>query len=129
MPEQTPASAGDALTLDTNQLLEGTAITHTAGSGDISLTATGNYQVAYNTTVTPAAGASPPVTVSAQLEEGGTVIPGTISSATLASAGNTATLSGNAVIQVTSAPVTLTLNANDTDAAYSNTAITVRKLD
>ena len=52
-----------------------------------------------------------------------------ISSATLASAGNTANLAASAVVSVTSAPVTITLNANDTDAEYSNTAVTVTKLD
>ena len=73
--------------------------------------------------------ASPPVTVSAQLENEGTEIPGTITSATLQSASNTANLAATAIIEVSSAPVTITLNANDTDAEYSNTSVVIRKLD
>ena len=115
--------------MDTNQVLEGSAITHTPSSADIELTEDGTYLISYSTTVTPSGSASPPVTVTAQLENEGTVIPGTISSATLASAGNTANLAASAVVNVTSAPVTITLNANDTDAEYSNTAVTVTKLD
>lgn len=126
---QTPGSAGDALTLDTNQVLEGSAITHTASSADIELTENGTYRVGYNTTVTTSGSASPPVTVSAQLENEGTEIPGTITSATLQSASNTANLAATAIIEVSSAPVTITLNANDTDAEYSNTSVVIRKLD
>lgn len=93
------------------------------------MTANGNYQVTYSTTVTTSGTATPPVTVSVQLENGGVAVPGTIASTTLTTAGNTANLSGNAVIQVTAAPATLTLNATDTDGSFTNTAITVRKLD
>lgn len=126
---QTPAAAGTVLTLAANQAAVGTAVTHTAGTGPISLNEAGTYEVNYTTTVTPAAGVTPPVTVSVQLNSGAAAVPGTVSSATLQAAGNTATLAGNAIVQVTTAPVTLTLVANDASGTYTNTSVTVRKLD
>ena len=65
----------------------------------------------------------------AQLENEGTEIPGTITSATLQAASNTANLAATAIIEVSSAPVTITLNAHDNDAEYSNTSVVIRKLD
>ena len=85
-------------------------------------------QVIYSTTATPATGARPPVTVSVQLEVNGVRVSGTESKTTLA-ADYSANLTGNAVVRVNDAPVTLTLNANDTNASYTNIAITIRKLD
>lgn len=126
---QTPAAAGDTLTLDTNQTLVGTAVTHTAGSGDIVLTEAGTYLISYHLTATPAAGTTPPVTTAVQLNNAGAVIPGTISSATLTAANDTATLSGSTVVQVTTPPVTINLVANDTNGAFSNLTVNVTKLD
>ena len=125
---QVPVAAGNALVLATNQVLEGRAVIHAEGTGNITLNATGNYMVIYSTTATPATGARPPVTVSVQLEVNGVRVSGTESKTTLA-ADYSANLTGNAVVRVNDAPVTLTLNAYDTNASYTNIAITIRKLD
>ena len=63
--DQTPAAANDALTFATTQVEEGTAITHTAGTGTFTLTENGTYQVIYNTVVSDATGTTPPVSVGA----------------------------------------------------------------
>ena len=127
--DQTPAAANDALTFATTQVEEGTAITHTAGTGTFTLTENGTYQVIYNTVVSDATGTTPPVSVGVTLQNNGTAITGTDSTATITAANDTATLSGNTVVQVTAAPVTITLNADNTNGEFSNTAISIRKLD
>lgn len=108
---------------------EGTAITHTAATTDISLTENGTYEILYNSNVTPSGSASPPVSPSLELENGGTPIDGSNSTATITAASQNAHLSGGVVITVSSAPATITLNAGDTDGQFSDTSIIVRKLD
>lgn len=126
---QTPAAANAALTFATTQTAVGTAITHTAGSGDFILTQAGTYEISYHTTVTNAAGITPPTLVGMHLASGGTAIPGTESTVTIAAAGNIATLTGTTTVQVTAPPVTITLRADNTNGTFSNTSMTIRKLD
>ena len=123
---QNPAATGDPLTFDTTQLAEGTAVTHTGGSSDITLTENGVYQISYSTVGTDTTGAG---TTSVQLQEDGTEIPGTTSAANVANANDQAALSGTAIVDVTSAPVTITLNSIGTNQQFSNTGVSVRKLD
>lgn len=123
---QSPVSDGDPLTFDTTQLSEGTAITHTGGSSDISITENGVYEISYSTVGTDSTGAG---TTSVQLREDGTEIPGTTASANVANANDLASLSASAIISVTSAPVTITLNMIGTNQAFTNTAVSVKKLD
>ena len=107
----------------------GTAVTHTAGSSDFTLTENGTYEIRYSTTATPGAGATPPVTAQVSLQQDGTPIAGTTSSNTIAAAGQTAALSGSAVVNVTAAPVTITLVNGTADVDYTNSSVVVRKLD
>ena len=95
-------------------------------SGDISITENGVYEISYSTVGTDSTGAG---TTSVQLREDGTEIPGTTASANVANANDLASLSASAIISVTSAPVTITLNMIGTNQAFTNTAVSVKKLD
>ena len=125
---QTPAS-GAALTLDTNQVSLGSAVSHSTGASNFTLGATGTYQVSYSTNATPSSSATPPINASIQLNRGGSLIPGTLATATLAAAGNSTHLSGNALIQVNTVPITITLVSNNANSTYSNTSVIIRKLN
>ena len=46
---QSPVSDGDSLTFATTDLTEGTAISHTGGSGDFTLNDAGTYLISYST--------------------------------------------------------------------------------
>ena len=127
MEEQTPAAAGNALTFAITQAQAGTAISHAAGTAEFILTEPGIYEIEYNTVV--ASSASPTFTVALQLELNGDPIPGSRSSVSIGAAADEQTLSGRAVITVNGTPVTITLVAEDTNGSYSNTVLTIQKLD
>lgn len=124
---QTPAANGP-LTFDSDQATTGTAITHTPNSETFTLTENGLYEIHYNTVGTNANTVTPPTSLGTYLANGGTAIPGTTSTATIGADGNTATLSGSTVVNVTSAPADITLAAENANGSYSNSALTIRKL-
>lgn len=126
---QTPPAANSALLFDTTQTAAGTAITHTQGTGIFTLGQVGIYQISYNTVATNAAQAALPVSVGVHLTRNAAVIAGTESKATITAAAHTASLSGTTTVQITAPPVNITLAANDTNGTFSNTSITIRKLD
>ena len=125
VPSQSP-SASAALTLDTNQLTDGTAITHTPSSGDIQLTEPGNYEISYSAVATNVS--SVPTSASLQFNLDGAVVPGTLKTSTITAASDTQVLAANAIVNVASTS-TLTLVANNADASFTNVGVTVRKLD
>jgi hypothetical protein len=125
--EQTPADAGNALTFAVTQAQAGTAISHTAGTAGFVLTENGIYEIEYNTVV--ASSVNPTFTVALHLEINGDIIPASRSSVSIGAAADEQTLSGRAVITLTNAPVTITLVAEDTNGTYSDTVITIQKLN
>lgn len=124
---QTPAAIGDALTFSAVQAQSGTAISHAAGSADFILTESGIYVIEYNTVVSSAE--SPSFTAALHLEQNGTTIPASRSAVSLSAAADEQTLSGRAVITLTTNPTTITLVTETADTTYSNTVLTVQKLD
>lgn len=126
---QTPPEANSALLFDATQTAAGTAITHTQGTGIFTLGQVGIYQISYNTVATNAAQAALPVSVGVHLTRNTAVIAGTESRSTITAAAHTASLSGTTTVQITAPPVNITLAANDTNGTFSNTSITIRKLD
>ena len=125
---QVPA-AGTPLSFDNDQATSGTVVFHSPGTANFALTQNGFYQVQYNTVGTNTTSASLPATIGVHLSNGGTEIPGTRTAATITADGDTAALSGMTIVYVTAAPATITLEANNGDGSYSNTSITLRKLD
>ncbi len=125
--EQTPSAAGDALTFAITQAQAGTAISHAAGSAEFILTETGIYEIEYNTVV--ASSASPTFTVVLHLEINGDLIPASRSSVSISAAADEQTLSGRAVISLSSVPATITLVAENANGTYRDTVLTIQKLD
>lgn len=125
---QTPA-AGAPLSFSNDQAISGTHVFHSPGTANFALTQNGFYQVQYNTVGTNAESASLPATIGVHLANGGTEVPGTRTAVTIGAAGDTAALSGMTIVHVTAAPAAITLEANNADGSYSNTSITLRKLD
>ncbi|MBR5122179.1 MAG: hypothetical protein IKU91_01340, partial [Anaerotignum sp.] len=125
--EQTPAAIGDALTFSITQAQAGTAISHAAGTAEFILSETGIYEIQYNTIVT--ASGEVPATVSLHLNINGDLIPASRASVTISSATDEQTLSGLVVLTATTLPATITLVAEDTNGTYSNTVLTIQKLD
>ena len=124
-PSQSPASDGDALTFDTNQVTEGTAISHTASSGDFTISEAGTYLISYSVTGTNTTSTG---NVTVQLQNGGTEIPGSNKSATLTATSNVASLAATVLIDVAST-ATITLNMIGTGFSFTNASMLIKKED
>ncbi len=128
-PSQTPATANAALTFATNQTAIGTAIEHTAGTGNFIINETGIYAIRYDSITSNVVGSTLPVIATLSLANGGIPIIATTSSATIVATGDNATLSGNTILSVVAPPETITLVAGNTSADFSSTSISIIKLD
>ena len=122
---QTLSTTGDDATFDTNQVEEGSAITHTASTADFVLTEDGTYKISYSVIAT---NSSSNGTVGVELENNSTPIPGSEKSATIASTNNLATLAATVLVAATGSP-TITLNSTEDNVTLTEAAITIHKLD
>ena len=122
---QTLSSTGDPATFDTNQVEEGTAITHTASSSDIQLTEPGTYRITYNATGTNTSGTG---TVGLELQDDGTAIDGSKSTAKINNTSDTAALGASVLVTVASSS-TITLNSTENNTTITDASVTVQKLD
>ncbi|MEY8338888.1 hypothetical protein AALB16_12850 [Lachnospiraceae bacterium 62-35] len=91
--------------------------------------ANGTYEISYHTVGTNSATANPPVPVGVHLTANHDVIPGTTSLATVSGADHKVDLSGTAFITVTAVPVEIGLLTETMYGQFTNTSITIRKLD
>ena len=101
------------------------AITHTASSGDFTITETGTYTISYsvigtNTTTTGV--------VSVQLRDDGTEIPGSTKSGTIATANDTTSLAATVMITADGSE-TITLNMIGTGFSFTNASMLIIKED
>ncbi len=113
------------MTFATNELLEGSDITHTPATTDVTLVNEGTYQILYFTDVSDSQSSS--ATVSCQLQNNGAEIEGTTSTCDIASTGKKQHLSGGAIVQASGGEV-ITLYATDNQGKFSNTTILVHRL-
>ena len=120
-----PAATGAALEFDVNGISSGTAVSHTAGSGDFTLSEPGTYVVTFHGNLAPASGASFPLNAVLSLEQDGTPVDGGVIQHTFQSAADSATVSLSVPVQVTSAPSTLELAAQGGDFLYSAATMTI----
>lgn len=125
---QTPGAADEELVFNINPVSVGTAITHTLGTGIFTMTENGNYMVTYNTVVSNTNPSTPSFLAGVNLASNGITIPGTTAVATV-NTGDTEALSGTSIIHVTNAPLNISLVTSRPDGAYSNTSVTIQKLD
>ncbi len=110
-------------------LIKGTDILHPVNTGSFSLVANGIYEISYHTIGTNAAVIGSPVLVGVHLTANHAVIPGTTSLATVSGADDKVDLSGTAFITVTAAPVEIALMTETMYGRFTNTSITIHKLD
>ena len=120
------SSSGDPVTFDTNQVEEGTAVTHSASSGDFQITENGIYRVTYSVVATNTTSSG---TVGVQLENGGTPIPGSAKSASIANTSDTATLAASVLVNVTGGNATITLDTTEANVTITNAGLIIQKLD
>ena len=87
---------GGAYVFDTNRIVTGCTVSHTAGTPTISLVKPGYYYVTFNTTFTTDATGNATV----ELQNGGTAIPGAIGTETVTTAGDTKSISFTTIVKV-----------------------------
>ena len=92
---QTVAENG-LLTFDTNRIVTGCTVEHTAGSTTFKLSKPGYYYVTFNAVVTGAAAA----TIQAQLQNETVVVPGAVAAATITDAAQVTNLSFATIVKV-----------------------------
>ena len=120
-----PGTTGAALQFDQNGASAGTAISHTAGSGDFTVSEPGVYTVNFHTNAAPTTGASFPLSVTLQLQQDGTAVPGAVVQHTFQEAGSSATLSFSIPVAVTSALSAFSVVSEGGGFLYSEAALSV----
>ena len=125
MGSQSLTSTGDAATFDTNQVLEGTDIEHTASTDTITLTGDGIYLITYSAVASNTTSSG---TVGLELQNNTTTIPGSISSATITATSDVAPLSASVLVNATGSPA-ITLNSTENNVTLTNASIVVEKLN
>ena len=125
-----PQSGGDgtSLVFDRNGSVNGTAITHASNSSDITLSEPGYYYVSFQSSVTPGVNAQLPESVRLYLADNGAEVPGASAVHTFTGQGTTATMAFSVILPVTDTPVTLQVKGQGGNFFYSETGISVIKL-
>lgn len=123
---QTASSTGDPLTFDTNQVEQGSVITHTASTSDFSLTENGIYRITYAAVVTNTSGTG---TVGLEVKNAGATVPGSVKEVNIPTTSNTATIGSTMLVNISSAPATITVNATQNNTTVTQAAIEIQKLN
>ena len=122
---QTLSSTGDPATFTTNEVEEGTAITHSPSSSDIELTEPGTYRITYSAVATNTSSTG---NVGLELQNDGAAIDGSESTGKVNST-NDPTPLGASVLVTVPGTATITLNSTENDTTLNSAGITVQKLD
>ena len=122
---QTLASTGDDASFDTNQVEEGSAITHTASTPTFTLGESGIYLISYSAV---ASNTTSTGTVGVELENNSTPVPGSESQATIATTSNVANLAATVLVNVTGT-ATITLASTENNVTLTEAAIVIQKLN
>ena len=124
VPAQEPEDAGLPLIFNTNQVQAGTSITHTAGTGVLSIVRSGIYQILYSVTATDAAAHK---TVTVELRNTGVSIPGSRTSGSTPMSTGTASLSASIILNVTGT-ASISLVPVTADSTFTNASIQLIRL-
>ena len=122
---QTLSSTGDPATFTTNEVEEGTAITHSPSSSDIELTEPGTYRITYSAVATNTSSTG---NVGLELQNDGTAIDGSESTGKVNNTSDPTPL-GASVLLTVDGSTTITLNATENNTTLNSAGITVQKLD
>lgn len=121
-------SDGGAVQFDVTATQSGTDVTHTAGSGDVTITQPGTYFVQYGATVAPTGAASYPVTGIVTLSVNGQTQSAGAGMVQFDAATPARQISAAAVLNVTDVPATVQVILNGGNFLYSNATINVFKV-
>ena len=123
-----PGTAGAPLTFDVNGASAGTAIAHTAGSGDFTVSEPGTYLVSFHGNVSPASGDTLPLNILLELEQDGAVVSGAVAQQTFQNATDSATMSFAFPVTVTNTPSTFSVVGEGGNFLYSAASMSVYRL-
>ena len=121
-------SDGGAVQFDMTATQSGTDVTHTAGSGDVTITQPGTYFVQYGATVAPTGAASYPVTGIVTLSVNGQTQSAGAGMVQFDAATPARQISAAAVLNVTDVPATVQVISSGGNFLYSNATINVFKV-
>ena len=121
-------SDGGAVQFDVTATQSGTDVTHTAGSGDVTITQPGTYFVQYGATVAPTGAASYPVTDIVTLSVNGQTQSAGAGMVQFDAATPARQISAAAVLNVTDVPATVQVISSGGNFLYSNATINVFKV-
>ena len=124
-----PGTAGQPLVFDQNAAVSGSDISHTAGESEFTIGTPGLYAVSFHGNVAPVSTASFPLTITLDLEQNGTPVPGALASHTFNSAADAATMSFNFPVEISSVPVTLQVMAQGGNFIYTAPAVSIYKVN
>ena len=128
----TPAASGTAgqpLVFDRNAAVSGSDISHTAGESGFTIDTPGLYAVSFHGNVAPVSTASFPLTITLDLEQNGTPVPGALASHTFNSAADAATMSFNFPVEISSVPAVLQVMAQGGNFIYTAPAVSIYKVN
>lgn len=122
------STTGGALSFGTTTLISGTAISHTAGSSQVTISEPGVYQMSFHSSATPNTGTSIPSTVHLRTTLNGTNVPGALSSHTFTATSEEGNLPFDMAFRVTTTPSTLEIAADEAGYTLNEIALTVVRL-
>ena len=124
---QTP-SAATPLVFTENPTLLGNAISHTPGSSTITINSPGLYAISFNGTVSPSAAATPPLTAQLQLFQNGVAVPAANATTTLTEATDLDNIGFSYLLNVPTAPTTLTVVSTTPETSVSDAVLNVVRI-
>ena len=129
VPAQTPSSSSSALIFNSNQLEQGTGLTHTPGTGVFSIFQPGIYLVSYSVTgtdITEGTNEDDKKTIGIELSANGTAVPGSLTSASVSASG-TVSLASSVLIRVPDS-VSLSLISLEEGSTFTNAGFSIHRL-
>ena len=116
------------LVFDRNASQAGTDITHDQNSSQITIQTPGYYSVSFNGNLAPISTSTLPLTIGLYLEQNSTPVAGAAAQHTFQNATDSTNLAFSQILDVTSVPATLQVEAQGGDFAYSGINLTVQKI-
>ena len=123
-----PGTNGGALVFDQNGVINGTAVSHTAGSSNIVINQTGFYRVTFNATLAPVKNADLPLSITLSLKLQGTDVPGGAAIQLFHTSREGENVAFSQIIRVTTVPSTVTIVATGGSFLYSVASILVERI-
>lgn len=127
----TPAKPGDtgtALVFDQNGSMQGTAIAHTEGSSQITISQPGFYFVSFHGSIAPINCLDLPLSLILGLQQQGVDVPGAEIVQNLQNAQEVNNVSFTQIVKVTSVPSVLQIVASGGRFLYSDISVSIFKL-